>query len=107
MLQLGSRVRARYRATEFGKDRTKLATFHTGECERCVKDLEKVAADPFLKGIAKFSARNNMDLLYGLHGTPELLELRFDSTLCRASEYAIDTCCMSSTSLKSETEKRM
>ena len=45
--------------------RTKVASFHTGDCQRCVDNLAKVEQDAILKHIATFGKENMMDLLWG------------------------------------------
>ena len=44
----------------------KWASFHTGVCRRCHRDLDLVKDDPVLDGVATFSAANNLDFLAGM-----------------------------------------
>ena len=52
--------------TEPPAQRQKLASFHTGRCKRCVDSLKKVEKDDALAGVATFSDKNMMNLLWGL-----------------------------------------
>jgi hypothetical protein len=52
-----------------------MATFHTGLCHRCASDLQSVAGDPILDGVAKFSHQNHMDPLFGFDQGAVLKEL--------------------------------
>ena len=41
------------------------AAVYTGRCLKCQQDLDKVEKDDLLKGIARFSIENQMDILMG------------------------------------------
>ena len=44
----------------------RFATFHTGICQRCRRNLDKHIGDPVLEGVSTFSAKNNMDFVHGM-----------------------------------------
>ena len=50
-----------------------MASFHTGVCQQCHRDLEQVQDHEILRGVAKFSAANRMDPLMGF---PDDVRLR-------------------------------
>ena len=47
-------------------ERSRLAAFHTGTCNRCVRSLKDVEEDELLQGVATFGGLNNKGPLYGL-----------------------------------------
>ena len=50
-----------------------MASFHTGVCQHCHRDLEQVEDHEILRGVAKLSAANRMDPLMGF---PDDVRLR-------------------------------
>ena len=50
-----------------------MASFHTGVCQQCRRDLEQVQDHDILRGVAKLSAANRMDPLMGF---PDDVRLR-------------------------------
>ena len=50
-----------------------MASFHTGVCQHCHRDLQQVEDHDILRGVAKLSAANRMDPLMGF---PDDVRLR-------------------------------
>ena len=48
------------------QERSTLATFHTGICQRCMKEKENVEKHPEYMGVELWSAQNQMGPLFGI-----------------------------------------